>query len=136
MILAVENCNGCSKTTPGYTATTSTSASSSATPFDITYGSGSASGTLAQDAVSIAGYTHPFVASFLLAQFAAETNALGATHLSPYSNQVFAACDTMNNILDGDISGILGMGWSSIASSGAVPLVSRRSSLSRPRCSC
>ncbi|ORY80220.1 aspartic peptidase domain-containing protein [Leucosporidium creatinivorum] len=97
MILAVDSCSGCSSSTPGYSASSSSTSVASSDAFSITYGSGSASGTLVEDTVSIAGYSMP--------------------------NQVFAACDTMDNIVDGDISGILGMGWSTIASSGAVPLV-------------
>lgn len=60
-------------------------------------GSGSASGTLAQDTVSIGGYT--------------------------MEKQTFAACDVLDSIIDADISGLLGLGWGTIASSGATPLV-------------
>jgi cathepsin D len=39
--------------------------------------------------------------------------------------QVFAATNVMNNIVEDDISGILGLGWQSIASSQATPLVQK-----------
>ncbi|KAK4058007.1 hypothetical protein OIO90_000746 [Microbotryomycetes sp. JL221] len=97
LILAVEGCRGCQRTTPGLTENESSSLEISSTPFQITYGSGQASGTLVRDTVSIANYT-----------------------VNP---QVFAACDTMQNIVDGEISGILGLGWQNIAQSEAKPLV-------------
>ncbi|GAA5923054.1 pepsin-like aspartic protease [Sporobolomyces koalae] len=97
LILAEPNCNGCKSNTPGYTPSSSSTASTSSQNFQITYGSGSASGTLVSDVVSIANYTE--------------------------QNQVFAACSTLNNIVDGELSGILGLGFKTIASSGATPLV-------------
>ncbi|KAM0755529.1 acid protease [Meredithblackwellia eburnea MCA 4105] len=97
LVMATNNCDGCESTTDGYDASDSSTSSSSSTTFSITYGSGDASGTLLSDTVSIGGYT--------------------------VSNQTFAACDVMDNIVTGDIDGLLGMGWQGIASSGAVPLL-------------
>ncbi|GAA5895886.1 hypothetical protein JCM5296_006693 [Sporobolomyces johnsonii] len=97
LILAEANCSGCSSSTPGYTPSSSSTSATSSQSFSITYGSGSASGTLVQDTIRIANYTQ--------------------------TSQTFAACDTLDNIVDGTISGILGLGWSTIASSGATPLV-------------
>lgn len=97
LILAEPNCQGCQTNTPGYQPSSSSTSSTAESNFQIQYGSGSASGSLVKDSVSIANYTQP--------------------------NQIFAACDVMNNIVDGTISGILGFGWQSIASSGALPLV-------------
>ncbi|GAA6010143.1 hypothetical protein JCM11491_005360 [Sporobolomyces phaffii] len=97
LILAEPNCNGCKSNTPGYSPSSSSTASSSSQNFQITYGSGSASGTLVSDVVSIANYTE--------------------------QSQTFAACSTLNNIVDGELSGILGLGFKTIASSGATPLV-------------
>ena len=54
-------------------------------------------GTLVRDTISIGNFTQP--------------------------DQVFAACDTLENIVDGTISGILGLGWTALASSGETPLV-------------
>ncbi|KZT07400.1 aspartic peptidase A1 [Laetiporus sulphureus 93-53] len=63
--------------------------------FSITYGSGSAEGELWADEVQFAGFK---------------------------ANQTFAVVDELtSNLLNVPISGILGMAWRSIASSGAVP---------------
>ncbi|GAA6051893.1 hypothetical protein JCM3770_006561 [Rhodotorula araucariae] len=97
LILAETGCAGCSSNTPGYQPSLSSTSATSSQAFSIQYGSGSASGTLVRDAISIGNYTQP--------------------------NQVFAACDTLENIVDGTISGILGLGWAALASSGEVPLV-------------
>jgi cathepsin D len=97
LILAEPSCSGCESTTPGYDPSTSSTSSTSESTFSITYGSGSGSGSLVKDTISIANYTQP--------------------------NQIFAACSTLDNIVDGTISGILGLGWQQIASSQAVPLV-------------
>lgn len=61
MILAVNDCSGCSSSTPGYSASSSSTSAASSEAFSITYGSGSASGTLVEDTVSIAGYSMPCV---------------------------------------------------------------------------
>ncbi|GAA5993315.1 hypothetical protein JCM11641_001454 [Rhodosporidiobolus odoratus] len=97
LILAEPNCNGCASATPGYNPQTSSTSSTSQSSFSITYGSGSGSGSLVKDSISIGNYTQP--------------------------DQIFAACSTLENIVDGEISGILGLGWAQIASSRAVPLV-------------
>ncbi|GAA5858760.1 hypothetical protein JCM8547_004975 [Rhodosporidiobolus lusitaniae] len=97
LILAEPDCTGCESTTPGYDPTTSSTSSTSESSFSITYGSGSGSGSLVKDTISIANYTQP--------------------------DQIFAACSTLENIVDGTISGILGLGFQAIASSQAVPLV-------------
>ncbi|KIK60512.1 hypothetical protein GYMLUDRAFT_43837 [Collybiopsis luxurians FD-317 M1] len=66
-------------------------------PFQITYGSGEASGTLGQDLVQMAGFS--------------------------VSNQVFAVCDVVSdNLLNNPVSGLLGLAFQTIASSGASPL--------------
>ncbi|KAM0793276.1 hypothetical protein ACM66B_000737 [Microbotryomycetes sp. NB124-2] len=97
LIVAQEGCRGCKSTTPGLTESQSSTLEISSNDFQITYGSGQASGQLVRDTVSIGNYT-----------------------IDP---QIFAACDVMQNIVDGSISGILGLGWQSIAQSGATPLV-------------
>ncbi|SCV68470.1 BQ2448_591 [Microbotryum intermedium] len=97
LIMAADDCTGCASTTNGYSATASSSSASTSTSFSITYGSGSASGTLVKDNVTIAGYT--------------------------VDSQIFASCSKMNNIVAGNISGLLGLGWQSLSTSGAVPLV-------------
>ncbi|GAA5899474.1 pepsin-like aspartic protease [Sporobolomyces salmoneus] len=97
LIVAEPNCEGCKSDTPGYQPSSSSTASTTSQNFQITYGSGSAEGTLVSDIVSIANYT--------------------------VQSQTFAACSTLNNIVDGELSGILGLGFQTIASSGATPLV-------------
>ncbi|KPV78081.1 uncharacterized protein RHOBADRAFT_50594 [Rhodotorula graminis WP1] len=97
LILAETGCNGCSANTPGYEPSTSSTSATSQSAFSIQYGSGSASGTLVRDTISIGNFTQP--------------------------DQIFAACDTLENIVDGTISGILGLGWTALASSGETPLV-------------
>ncbi|GAA5858526.1 hypothetical protein JCM1840_001243 [Sporobolomyces johnsonii] len=97
LILAQSGCTGCAPSTPDYDPSSSSTSNASSRPFSVTYGSGSASGTLVQDVVSIANYTS--------------------------TSQTFASCDKLDNIVDGSISGLLGLGWQSIASSGATPLV-------------
>ncbi|KAK4054929.1 hypothetical protein OIV83_000853 [Microbotryomycetes sp. JL201] len=89
LILAIEGCRGCQRTTPGLTESASSTLEISRNDFQITYGSGQASGQLVEDTVSIGNYT----------------------------------IDVMQNIVDGSISGILGLGFQSIAQSGATPLV-------------
>lgn len=56
LILATSPGKGALSTTPLYKSSASSSSKMSNSPFQITYGSGSASGTLAQDVVSIGGY--------------------------------------------------------------------------------
>ncbi|GAA5888886.1 hypothetical protein JCM6882_002890 [Rhodosporidiobolus microsporus] len=97
LILAEPNCQGCETNTPGYDPTSSSTSATQESSFQITYGSGSGSGELVLDTVSIANYTQP--------------------------EQIFAACSTLDNIVDGEISGILGLGWTALAASKAVPLV-------------
>ncbi|KAF9785153.1 acid protease, partial [Thelephora terrestris] len=66
------------------------------TSFSITYGSGNAQGSLGKDVVQLAGFSVP--------------------------NQVFAVCDVISNgLLQSPISGLMGLAWQSIASSGAEP---------------
>ncbi|KAF9444476.1 acid protease [Macrolepiota fuliginosa MF-IS2] len=66
------------------------------TPFEITYGSGQAQGTLAQDVVQMAGFSVP--------------------------NQIFATADTVSSgLLQNPVSGLLGLGFATIASSRAMP---------------
>lgn len=65
-------------------------------PFSITYGSGAASGTLVQDVVSMAGFS--------------------------VVDQVFAVCDDVSDgLLNDPVSGLMGLAWNTIASSGAKP---------------
>lgn len=64
--------------------------------FNVTYGSGEAYGSLVKDAVSLAGFE--------------------------VEDQTFASCHTVTaGLLSGNVSGILGLGFQSIAASEALP---------------
>ncbi|KAG0694220.1 aspartic peptidase domain-containing protein [Suillus ampliporus] len=64
--------------------------------FQIQYGSGAAAGTLGQDVVQMAGFSVP--------------------------NQIFGAVTQVSSgLLNSPVSGLLGLGWQTIASSGATP---------------
>lgn len=95
--LATSPCNGCLTTTPMYDPTASSSSSVSTTPFQIEYGSGDATGDLTTDVVSIAGFG--------------------------MKGQTFAAATNSTDVVSGDISGLLGLGWQGLATSKAVPLL-------------
>lgn len=67
------------------------------TDFNITYGSGSASGSLANDTVTMAGYT--------------------------VTSQTFGlVTSASDDLLDSSYSGLMGMAWKRLSTSGAIPL--------------
>jgi hypothetical protein len=79
-----------------FDASSSSSFTNESTPFDITYGSGKAAGSLGSDVVQMAGFS--------------------------VKNQVFAVCDKVSNgLLESPVSGLLGLGFQTIAASGALP---------------
>lgn len=87
---------GC-ENVPTFDPTASTSFQNQSTTFSITYGSGQASGALAKDVVQMAGFS--------------------------VTNQVFAVCDQISSgLLSNPVSGLLGLGFQTIASSKATPL--------------
>ncbi|KAF7309807.1 Aspartic peptidase A1 [Mycena indigotica] len=87
---------GCSSV-PTFNPSGSSSFVNESTRFQITYGSGAAAGVLATDTVQMAGFS--------------------------VSNQIFAVCDAVSSgLLTNPVSGLLGLAWQSIASSGATPL--------------
>ncbi|KAE8234843.1 hypothetical protein CF326_g108 [Tilletia indica] len=65
------------------------------TPWSIEYGKGSASGTLAADTVSFAGYT--------------------------VMNSTFALATQVSEVLNPPISGLIGLAWKSLSTTGATP---------------
>ncbi|KIJ65164.1 hypothetical protein HYDPIDRAFT_131498 [Hydnomerulius pinastri MD-312] len=86
---------GCSRIA-AFDSTTSSTFQNLSQPFSITYGSGAAAGSLAQDDVQMAGFSVP--------------------------NQVFAAVNQVSSgLLNSPVSGLLGLAWQSIAASGHTP---------------
>ncbi|KAJ6581457.1 acid protease [Mycena capillaripes] len=86
---------GCSSV-PTFDPSSSSSFQNESTTFSITYGSGEALGALASETVQMAGFS--------------------------VSKQVFAVCDQVSTgLLNDPVSGLLGLAWQSIASSGAPP---------------
>ncbi|KAJ6607475.1 acid protease [Mycena sp. CBHHK59/15] len=87
---------GCSSV-PTFNPSESSTFNNKSTAFSITYGSGAAVGALASETVQMAGFS--------------------------VANQVFAVCDQVTDgLLTDPVSGLLGLAWQSIASSGATPL--------------
>jgi len=87
---------GCGKV-PTFNPDSSSSFKNASQPFAIQYGSGAAQGSLGSDIVQMAGFS--------------------------VTNQVFAVCDAVTSgLLVSPVSGLLGLGWQSLASSGAAPL--------------
>jgi cathepsin D len=94
--VASSSCStGCNGIT-AFNSTTSSSFKNTTAPFDITYGSGRAQGILAQDTVQMAGFSVP--------------------------NQNFGVVDAVSpGLLTTPVSGLLGLGFKTIASSHATP---------------
>jgi len=81
---------------PAFDSSSSSTFTSTTQPFSITYGSGSASGTLVKDVVQMAGFE--------------------------VSSQVFAICDQVSDqLLTAPVSGLMGLGWRGLAASTATP---------------
>ncbi|KZP34386.1 acid protease [Athelia psychrophila] len=96
--LASSECTSCPSSSPQYTASSSSSStSSSSQPVSISYGSGDVEGTLVTDTVTLAGYTVS-------------------------SQTLLAVVQTSASLLSGGVSGILGLAFQALASTGAVPL--------------
>ncbi|PFH51024.1 hypothetical protein AMATHDRAFT_192110, partial [Amanita thiersii Skay4041] len=97
MWVADSNClTGCAGV-PTFDPNASSSFASLGLPFQISYGSGRAAGSLGQDIVQLAGFSVP--------------------------NQVFAVCDLVSTgLLTTPVSGLLGLAFQTIASSKAMPL--------------
>jgi hypothetical protein len=88
----VVGCNGI----PAFDPSNSSSFTTNNLPFHIKYGSGQSAGILGQDIIEMAGFS--------------------------VSNQTFAVCDRLSpGLLSNPVSGLLGLAWRSISSSGALP---------------
>lgn len=93
---ATVGCVGCSQGTPLLQPTQSTSIQASSQRISLSYGSGNATGTLMQDTVSMGPFT-----------------------VNP---QTFVAVDGVSNgLIDGQLSGIMGLAFQGIANTGALP---------------
>ncbi|KAJ4490934.1 aspartic peptidase domain-containing protein [Lentinula aciculospora] len=100
------DCQNCDRQTPTFdssksssfkTSSSSSSSSSSQGKTTIQYGSGAVAGTLAQDTVELGGFT--------------------------VQGQTFLLADELTNgLLDGPVSGIIGLAFQSIASTDSTPL--------------
>ncbi|KAG6907899.1 hypothetical protein DXG01_007006 [Tephrocybe rancida] len=94
--VADSSCNSSCDGVATFNPNASTTFKTENTPFSISYGSGKASGFLGSDTVQMAGFS--------------------------VSNQTFALCDTVSDgLLTSPVSGLLGLAFKSIASSGATP---------------
>ncbi|KAJ3730003.1 aspartic peptidase domain-containing protein [Lentinula guzmanii] len=90
---AASACDG----VPTFKSSDSSTFQNKSTEFSITYGSGAAAGSLGEDVVQMAGFS--------------------------VSNQVFGVCDQVSDgLLNSPVSGLLGLAFQTIASSGASPL--------------
>jgi len=81
---------------PTFNSAQSSSFTNESKAFSIQYGTGEAAGTLAKDTVQMAGFS--------------------------VASQVFAVCDEVSSgLLNSPVSGLMGLAWNTIASSGATP---------------
>jgi cathepsin D len=81
---------------PTFNSAQSSTFKNSSAPFSIQYGTGQAAGSLGQDTIQMAGFSVP--------------------------NQIFAVCDKVSRgLLSGPVSGLMGLAWNTLASSGATP---------------
>ncbi|EPQ56668.1 aspartic peptidase A1 [Gloeophyllum trabeum ATCC 11539] len=87
---------GC-KNVPKFQSSQSSTFKNMSKPFNIQYGSGEAAGILGSDTVQMAGFS--------------------------VANQVFGVCNAVSSgLLNNPVSGLLGLAWNTIATSGATPL--------------
>ncbi|KAF5376269.1 hypothetical protein D9615_008554 [Tricholomella constricta] len=94
--VADSSCTTCNRVTPVFEASASTSLQLSASGTNIRYGSGEVAGQIGRDTVSMGGFT--------------------------VEQQTFLAVDDLTTgLLDGSVSGILGLAFSTIASTRAIP---------------
>ncbi|KAG2039952.1 aspartic peptidase domain-containing protein [Suillus americanus] len=95
--VASSSCGSSCGSSPTYDPSSSSTFQNLSTIFDIQYGSGAAAGYVAQDTVQMAGFS--------------------------VSSQGFAVVEEVSqNLLTSPVSGLLGLGWQSLASSGQMPL--------------
>ncbi|KAK4050499.1 ribosomal 40S subunit protein S18B [Microbotryomycetes sp. JL221] len=100
MLLATSPCDhGCRPDTPVYHPLLSNTSVASDQSLAVQFGTGSATGYLVKDRVTIAGWS--------------------------VDDQTFGACSNLSNVIENGVSGLLGLGWQSLAMSKSTPLVQR-----------
>lgn len=113
--VAGSSCGTSCGSSPTYNPASSSTFQNLSTAFNIQYGSGAAEGYDAQDLVQMAGFSvssQGFGQNFFL--------LTGCWHLL---TRIAAVVDTVSqNLLTSPVSGLLGLAWQSIASSGQMPL--------------
>lgn len=94
--LASSNCiTGCDSVAT-FDSSTSSTFQNQSKEFSIQYGSGEAAGILGEDTIQMAGFS--------------------------VTNQVFGICDQVSEgLLNSPVSGLMGLAWNTIASTGATP---------------
>jgi len=94
--VAGSDCQAGCQSVATFDSSKSTTFQNDSQSFTIQYGSGQAAGSLGQDTIQMAGFSVP--------------------------NQVFAVCDQVSSgLLTTPVSGLMGLAWNTIASSGATP---------------
>ncbi|KZV65093.1 aspartic peptidase A1 [Peniophora sp. CONT] len=94
--LAAPDCSGCPDGIETFDGSSSSTFSNLTESFSITYGSGSASGYLVSDTVQMAGFE--------------------------VAGQTFGVSNTVESgLIDSPVSGLLGLAWKGLSSSGATP---------------
>ena len=98
-----------------FSGSSSSTFNSTNQPFSITYGSGSASGVLVKDVVQMAG----FQVSQQTFGMCLSTHPSSAWLIDEYPQ---ATCNQVSSgLVSSPVSGIMGLGWQGLASSGATP---------------
>jgi len=94
--LAAPGCSTCISSTSTFSLSQSSTTKTSNSPFQVTYGSGQVAGRLISDTITLANYSA--------------------------TNQVFASVDQVSDgLVIEPVSGLMGLGFGSIAQSGATP---------------
>jgi len=95
--IADSSCGADCGSVPKFNSAQSSTFQNSSQAFSIQYGTGAAAGTLGRDTIQMAGFS--------------------------VAAQVFAICDQVSTgLLSSPVSGLIGLAWNTIASSGATPL--------------
>lgn len=111
--LAAPDCSGCPDGIETFDGSGSSTFSNLTESFSITYGSGSASGYLVSDTVQMAGFEvagQTFGVYFFI---------LSATYLIDIGLGVSNTVES--GLIDSPVSGLLGLAWKGLSSSGATP---------------